>query len=269
MDDNKISSEQNNDRIKRLRYIDDAFMRACLKDNPEAVTLIIRIILSFDDLTLISINIQSDFKNLYGRSVLLDVHAIGKDNKEYAIEFQRAVEGANPERVRHISALLDAQVIKSGTKTEDMPESYVILISERDVFNDKCRALYMFDRYDIKDGKVTSLNDGSHIVYVNGEYVGDDPIGKLIHDLLCENPDKMHYNELAKRAEYFKHTEEGVKKLKSVLDEVREEGALESSKSTAIRLIKLGKISLEDIAAVTQLPFEDVQKLQAQILQPT
>ena len=41
------------------------------------------------------------------------------------------------------------------------------------------------------------FGDGQEIIYVNGEYKGDDPIGRLVHDMWCKNADDMYYPELA------------------------------------------------------------------------
>ena len=42
-----------------------------------------------------------------------------------------------------------------------------------------------------------TFQDESHIIYVNGEYEGDDPIGDLMHDCACANPDEMRSKLLA------------------------------------------------------------------------
>ncbi len=34
------------------------------------------------------------------------------------------------------------------------------------------------------------FNDGEHILYVDGEYRGDDEIGDLMHDFNCSDPHK-------------------------------------------------------------------------------
>ena len=39
----------------------------------------------------------------------------------------------------------------------------------------------------------TDFKDGSHIVYVNGSYRGNDPLGRLMHDFSCKNAGDMHF----------------------------------------------------------------------------
>ena len=48
-----------------------------------------------------------------------------------------------------------------------------------------------------------------YIIYVNGEYQDDSPLGILMHDFYCTNPDDMRFKELADRARHFKRSEEG------------------------------------------------------------
>lgn len=52
-----------------------------------------------------------------------------------------------------------------------------------------------------------AFDDGSHIVYVNGNYKGDDTVGRLMHDFGCKKAKDMYYPELAKGVRHFK--EEG------------------------------------------------------------
>ena len=99
--------------------------------------------------------------------------------------------------------MLDAHILKPGDDTEDIPDSYVIFITENDVMG-KNQAIYHIQRYvETDEGKIL-FGDGSHILYVNGKYRGNDEIGKLMHDFSCSNPDDMNYEALAKKARYYK-----------------------------------------------------------------
>ncbi len=120
-------------RLKSLRYMDDDFMTVCLADNFEGVELILRIVLDREDIKIKSIRTQDPLKNLQGRSAILDVHAVDSTHKEFDIEIQRKDAGAGAKRARHNSSLLDAHILKSGDDTEDIPNSYVIFITENDV----------------------------------------------------------------------------------------------------------------------------------------
>ena len=42
-------------------------------------------------------------------------------------------------------------------------------------------------------------------IIMNNDNIQDDtPLGRLMHDFCCKNPDDMHYKELAEKTRYFK-----------------------------------------------------------------
>ncbi len=255
------------ERLKSLRYMDDDFMTVCLADNFEGVELILRIVLGREDIKIKSVRIQEPLKNLQGRSAILDVHAVDSTDKEFDVEIQRKDAGAGAKRARHNSSLLDAHILKSGDDTEDIPDSYVIFITENDVMKGN-QPIYPVERYvTIGENKVL-FGDGSHIIYVNGKYRGNDEIGKLMYDFSCTNPDDMHYEALANKARYFKQDEKGVAAMCKIMEDMRNEAARESARETAKRMIKMGKLSLDEIAlCVPSLSLDELRELEAEVMQ--
>ena len=246
--------------------MDDDFMTVCLADNFEGVELILRIVLDREDIKIKSIRTQDPLKNLQGRSAILDVHAVDSTHKEFDIEIQRKDAGAGAKRARHNSSLLDAHILKSGDDTEDIPDSYVIFITENDVMKGN-QPIYPVERYvTIGENKVL-FGDGSHILYVNGKYRGNDEIGKLMHDFSCTNPDDINYEALAKKARFFKQDEKGVSMCK-IMEDMRNEAAQQAeqnkAKKMAVRMIKAGKMPLEDIADYTELSLDTIKELAGQ-----
>lgn len=265
--------QQDLQRLQLLRYMDDDFMTVCLADNFEGVELILQIVLGRKGIKIESVRTQELMKNLQGRSVVLDVHAADSTGEEFDVEIQRSDAGAGAKRARHNSSLLDAHILKPGDDTEELPDSYVIFITENDIMKGN-QAIYPVERYvTIGENKVL-FGDGSYILYVNGKYRGNDEIGKLMHDFSCANPDDMNYEALAKKARYFKRDEEGVAAMCKMMEDMRREAAKEAAKEaeqnkaerTAIRMIKAGKMPLEDIADYTELPLELVKGLQEAVV---
>ena len=253
--------EQDLQRIKDFRLMDDDFLNACFADNIPATELMLRIILGKADLLVNSVETQKTLKNLFGRSLRLDIKAIDRLKKVYNVEVQRDNSGADPKRARYHGSLLDANVVEPGEQFENINETYVIFITEKDYF-EQGKPIYEADRYYRgKRNKLILLNDGLHIVYVNGAYKGKNDIGKLMHDFLCSEPDDMFFKELADRARYFKKDEGGVKKMCKMLEDMRNEEAIRNSKKIALRMIADGKLSIEMIAQYTELPVEEVRKL--------
>ena len=267
--------QQDLERLASLRYIDDDFMTVCLADNYEGVELVLRIILGQDDIKIKSVRTQEPMKNLQGRSAILDVHAVDSTSKEFDIEIQRQDSGAGAKRARHNSSLLDAHILKPGDDTENIPDSYVIFITENDVMG-KSQAIYHIHRYVETDGGKELFGDGSHIIYVNGSYRGNDEIGKLMHDFSCTSPDDMNYEALAKRARYFKEDEKGVAAMCKIMEDMRKEAAkeatkqaeLKNSRETAGRLIKKGKMTLDEIAeCVPLLSLDELKEIETDVMQ--
>ena len=166
----------------------------------------------------------------------------------------------------HNSSLLDAHILKAGDDTEDIPDSYVIFITENDVMKGN-QPIYQVERYvTIGENKVL-FGDGSHILYVNGKYRGNDETGKLMHDFSCTNPDDMNYEALAKKARYFKQDEKGVATMCKIMEDMRNETALRNAQEIAIRMIKAGKMPLQEIADYTELSLDTVKELESQTMQ--
>ena len=80
----------------------------------------------------------------------------------------------------------------------------MVFITQTDIFGHGI-PIYTINRHieEIDEG----FDDGSHIVYVNGNYKGDDTVGRLMHDFGCKEAKDMYYPELAKGVKHFK--EEG------------------------------------------------------------
>ena len=250
------------ERIKRFRLIDDEFMSVCFKDNIECTELLVRIILDRKDIRVKEVHVQHHLKNLQGRSVTLDIYAVDADNRRYNIEIQKADAGAGAKRARYHSSMIDTNLLKKGNDTEKLPETFVIFITEHDVLKQGL-PIYHIDRIIKESGD--SFGDDSHIIYVNGSIKGEDALGKLMEDFFCEEPDRMNYKILADRTRQFKEDMKGVRNMGSVVDEIREEGRvegkLETSRQTAIKMLRLGKLSLDDIAECTELSLSEIMKL--------
>ena len=192
-------------KIREFRLLDDEFMTEVFRENKEAVRLVLRIILGKPELEVSEVNVQEKVGNFIGRNLCVDV--IARDNgKLYNIEIQRSDAGSVPARARYHGSLLDATELEKGQDFRELPETYVIFITESDCFGEGL-PVYSFDRYCPDIGR--SLEDGLHIVYVNGEYRGDDDIGRLMEDFSCTNAGEMNYTELAERVRYLKENKDG------------------------------------------------------------
>ncbi len=208
-----------------------------------------------------SVETQKLMKNLLGRDIWLDIDATDSNNIEYDIEVQRADKGADRKRARYHSSILDAHLLKPNEDFSNLPETYVIFITENDVIG-KDKPIYTIER------QITNIeepfNDGEHIIYVNGANKDSaTELGKLMHDFFCTDPDDMHFKELADKVRYFKEDEKGVAAMCKVMEDMRNETAWNTKVESVLRWIEMG-LSLEQIAKGEGLTLEQVKEIAGQ-----
>ena len=181
--------------IDDMTLFDDDLMSRVFDKNIPATELILRIILG-RRIKVISVDGQVEMKNheVEGRTITLDVLALDEDGTEINIEVQGNSEGAHIRRARYHSSAVDSRMLKEGQEFKKLKDSYVIFIYKHDKFR-KGLPIYHIERY-VGETK-EPFGDGSHIVYVNGSYKGDDEIGRLMSDFHEKSPENMEYNELA------------------------------------------------------------------------
>ena len=212
-------------RLRGLRPIDDDFMRCLFKDNIPLAELVLRIITGKKDLVVIECQTQKDMKKLAGaRSICLDAYGTDSENKKYDCEIQRADKGANPHRARYHSSVLDVENLDAGQEFVELPDTYTIFITEKDFYG-MGEPIYVVERINLTTGK--NFEDGEHILYVNGEFRGESEIGKLMHDFNCTEADDgklmhdfncteaddMNFDLMAERTRYLKENPEGVNEM--------------------------------------------------------
>ena len=233
--------------IDNFNLMDDEFFSACFKDNYKAVTCILRIIFEDENLEIIDLKIQEIFTNFKGHSLQLDIIARNKvTNVIYNIEIQRAKDGASPERARYHVDIYDTHNLKKNHDFKDLPTTFVIFITETDVFK-RGLPIYKIQRY-FEDNK-EPFNDRSYIYYVNGAYNGNDDIGKLVHDFQCKNPEKFYFEELAEKVRFFKTTKEGRMEISSLLKKTADKYI----KQNKDKYIAKGKAEGEKLGTVKSL----------------
>lgn len=250
------------ERLKNFRLFDDDFFTKCFDEDTEYIELVLQIVLDKPDLKVEDVRTQVFVENLLNRSVKLDVLATDSTGYKYNIEIQRADKGAGKKRARYNSSMMDANLLKKGEDFEKLPETYVIFITENDVMG-KGNAVYPVGRCFLDSREI--FEDGSHIIYVNGAYRDETPIGKLMHDFSCSNPADMYYDLLADRTRFFKESKEGIavmcKSMEDMRNEAYREGEMDNMRKVALRMLKTGKFDLENIAEFSGMPMEELQKM--------
>lgn len=253
-------------RVRSMRLFDDEFMSAVFSDDIETTQLLIRILLNRNDLTVTKSMSQVQKTNLFGKSVKLDVVAEDIFKTEYNIEIQRADAGAEARRIRYHQAMLDSHTLQKGGSYKELPNLYIIFILEHDIF-ERGLPVYRVDKtlnIQDKNGNNLPFDDDCNIMYVNGEYKGDNPLGRLMHDFSTANADEMFYEELANRMRFFKQDERGVDMVSKIVEEYGDIRAAEALKQQTIDTVKnffTNGVTIEIIAKSLHMTVEQVQEI--------
>lgn len=249
--------------IKNFTLMSDIFMRNVFKKR-ECLEYVLQVIMEKQDLHVIDQIIQKDYKNLQGRSAVMDCVARDSAGKQFDVEIQQDNEGASPKRARYHSGLMDMNTLNPGQDFEELPESYVIFITRDDILGYGL-PIYHIDRQ-IKELE-EAFQDEAHIIYVNSRKQNDTELGKLMHDLHCKKADEMHSPILAKRVYELKETQKGVELMCHEMEKIYSEGMesgekrgeLKAKKETILSLAEMG-IPVNKIAKAVNLSEKDVQK---------
>lgn len=119
-------------RLRGFRPIDDDFMRCLFKDNIPLAELVLRIITGKSDLIITDCRTQQDMKRLAGaRSICLDAYGTDLTGQKYDLEIQRADKGADPHRARYHSSVMDIENLDAGQEFTELPDTYTIFITEK------------------------------------------------------------------------------------------------------------------------------------------
>ena len=249
--------------IKNFTLMSDIFMRNVFKQR-ECLEYVLQVIMEKPNLRVIDQVIQKDYKNLQGRSAIMDCVARDSEDKQFNVEIQQDNEGASPKRARYHSGLMDMNTLNPGQDFDELPESYVVFITRDDILG------YGLPIYHINK-KIEELNenfqDEAHIIYVNSRKQEDTELGRLMHDLHCKNADEMHSPVLAKRVHELKDTRKGVELMCHEMEKIYSEGMengekrgeLKAKKETALSMAEEG-MDIKKIARLVNASEKDVKQ---------
>ena len=257
-------------KLKELKLFDDTFFFHCISTFPETLEPMIRIILGRKDLRIVTVNAQKEEGQLFARRGRFDVLAADEEGRYYEIEVQNTYSGVLPQRARFYSALLDYSLLRPSEDYRKLPESFVIIIMANNELKQK-RTVAKYTRRNEDD---EPLNDGSHIVFVNGESRGrGDEVEKLMHDFRCTEPEDMNYDFLRRPVEYYKRDRKGRNDMCDVIQELvneervsaRAEGeaiGIRKEKTAMVKeMLKDGALPVSRIAKISGLTISEVNTL--------
>ena len=253
--------------LQKLTIMNDVFMRNVFKMR-ECTEYVLQVIMNKKGLKITDQVLQKDYKNLQGRSAVLDCVARDDDGRQMNVEIQQENEGASPKRARYHSGLMDMNTLNPGQDFDELPESYVIFITRDDVLGYGLQ-IYHVNRKIEEVGE--EFKDGAHIIYVNSKIQNDTELGRLMHDLHCKNAADMYSGILADRVRELKETQKGMVIMCNELEEIYSEGVesgerrgiekgeLKKAREATISLAKMG-LPVDKIAQALNINVETVEE---------
>ena len=255
----KARDERYKNIIDNFTLMSDIFMRNVFKKK-ECLEYVLQIILQNHKLFIAEHIIQKDYKNLQGRSAVMDCVARDADGQYFNIEIQQENEGASPNRARYNSGLMDMNMLNPGQDFDELTENYVIFITRNDILGYGL-AIYHVERVILEvDG---FFGDGTHIIYVNSKIQEDTELGRLMHDFHCKKAEDMYSRILADRVYELKETQKGVEfmcqEMEQIYYEGEKSGELKARKETAMLLVEDG-MDISRIARLMKVTEQDIHE---------
>jgi len=169
--------------------------------------------------------------------------------------------------------MMDSYALPKGKKYNDLVDTYVIFITEKDVWGEGLPS-YSVERCFMHSGN--QIHDGAHILYINGEIQDGTALGRLMSDMFCESPKDMYYKELAERVSYLKDEKGGIHTMcefsEALINQGREEGIEQGKLKKSIEIAK-NLLSMHTpikvVVKATQLSKADVEKIAKELASKT
>lgn len=202
--------EENLQKIKELRLMDDILMVKCFEGSPERTELLLRLIIKRPVLRVQTAQIQ-----WFGPSAGLDIFAEDTNGHSYII---KVFCDETPDFKYYVN--FDEKVpFHLYNCFQDRPEHYIVHIIEHGSTRKAVsHSSLMFDGA-LENGDW--YGDIINILYVNGERKNRSPLGQLMFDFSYSDPSDMNYALLADRVRYLKESPEGIQAMSEMLEKKR------------------------------------------------
>ena len=207
------------------------------------------------------------------KSVRLDVYVEDEYDTVYNIEMQVNINKNLPKRARYYQGMIDLNILEKGEDYKNLKRSYVIFICTFDLYG-KGRHIYTFENRCLQDTEISFGDETTKIIlntkgtmddvcpemkrlldYIDGQKASDEFTNELetaVNDVKDSPKWRIDYMTLEMR-------------YKELLEQGREEGIEQGLEQTAVRMLKAGKLSVEEISLYSGLAVEQVLKLKNEL----
>ena len=253
--------EQQRAVVEQFNLIDDDFF-AVVMENKKACEKLLQILLQKDDLRVIEVTPQRSIRNIFTRSVILDVLAEDSEHKLYNIEVQTADNDDFPRRMRYNQASIDKNFFPKNKKYKTMTDVYLILISSFDVFR---LGKMSYEVVKVIKGTDHIVDDGVHELYFNSEVQeNNSEISDLMQYFINSDSKNNQFGELSEEVNKIKTAPKGVSGMCEAIETlVSEQNAIAEKKSRIenAKTMLIDNMPYEAVAKYSGLSIEEVKAL--------
>lgn len=179
-----------------------------------------------------------------------------------------------PKRMRYYQGMIDLNILEKGENYKNLKKSFVIFICTFDLFG-LGRHVYTFENRCIEDLELP-LGDDTTKIILNTKGTLDDvspEMKKLLNYIDGEAPSDEFTEELEQavkkvrdnekwRLDYMTLQMNYQEKYEQGIEQGIEQGREQSNRQSALRMIKAGKLSNDEIALYSGLTTEQVEALE-------
>ena len=177
--------------------------------------------------------------------VILDILFGDCNGDLFDLEIQKTDTVGHAQRTRFYGAMVDSGYLMKGKTYSDLPDVYIIYISEKDLWK-AGRTSYPVEKYFKSTG--VRYDDGQHILYVNAAVDDGSETARLMQYFKTADPDDMSQGDLSKRVHFLKCEEGGYEIMCEISEKIyaeglemgRTEGELNAKRTMAYNMHKKG-----------------------------
>lgn len=249
--------EQKKALVAQFNLMNDIFFSVIMEHNDAAEYLLTQLL--GKPIKIIENKTQYSIRNIEDHSIVLDALAEDEEHNLYDIEIQVGDKENHERRIRYYRTAIDWSYLEKGKDFSELPELYMIFISDFDPFDLK-RNHYEIKEY-VEDSEVC-YNDGVHRLYFNTEVKDESGLSKLLQYLADSDADNDDFGALSRQVRYHKYKDEGVGSMCKAVEEYakkyaegrEEKGELKGKLKTVKNMLK------KDIPLETALECAQIDK---------
>ncbi len=248
--------EQKRALVSQFNLMDDTFCSVVLEDKAACEYLLTALL--GKPIKVIENKTQYSIRNLENHSIVLDALVEDEEHNLYDVEIQTEDEKNCERRMRYYCTAIDWSYLEKGKKYSELPELYMIFISNFDPFEENK------NYYEIKQYVGNSNRpycDGIHRLYFNTAVKDDSELSKLLQYLRKSDAGNTDFGALSQAVNYYKIRNEGVDNMcKAVEDYARElakDYEKKLAKEYAEERAKLARENIENAVKNVKMMLDD------------